>query len=64
MSQVYDEHTIIYNEEFRNQVSIGDKIETIPNHICPVSNLYDFAYIISGDEVVEIVPILCRGKIQ
>lgn len=64
ISQVYDEHAIIYNEEFRNQVSIGDKVEIIPNHICPVSNLYDFAYIVSGDEVVEKVPILCRGKLQ
>ncbi len=41
ISQMFDEHAIIYNEKFRNQVSIGDKVEVIPNHICPVSNLYD-----------------------
>ncbi|MEH7378904.1 D-TA family PLP-dependent enzyme [Bacillus sp. JJ1533] len=64
IDQVYDEHAIIYNEEFRNQVAIGEKVEMIPNHICPVCNLYDHAYLISGDEVVEEIPILCRGKLQ
>ncbi|KGR79911.1 D-TA family PLP-dependent enzyme [Ureibacillus manganicus] len=64
ISQMYDEHAIIYNEKFRNEVKIGDKVEVIPNHICPVCNLYDVAYLVSGDEVVETVPVLARGKLQ
>ena len=64
ISQMYDEHAIIYNEKFRNEVNIGDKVEVIPNHICPVCNLYDVAYLVSGDEVVETVPVLARGKLQ
>ncbi|MFY3790180.1 hypothetical protein ACOQFO_00420 [Ureibacillus sp. MALMAid1270] len=64
ISQMYDEHAIIYNEKFRNEVSIGDKVEVIPNHICPVCNLYDVAYLVSGDDVVEELPILARGKLQ
>lgn len=64
ISHMYDEHAIIYNEKFRNEISIGDKVEIIPNHICPVSNLYDVAYLVSGDEVVEELPILARGKLQ
>lgn len=64
IDQVYDEHAIIYDEKFRNQVSIGDKVEIIPNHICPVCNLYDYAYLVSGDEVVEEIPILARGKLK
>jgi D-serine deaminase-like pyridoxal phosphate-dependent protein len=62
--KVYDEHAIIYNQSFRDQVSIGDKVRIIPVHICPVCNLYDSAVLISGDEVVEEIPILCRGKLQ
>lgn len=61
---VYDEHAIIYNEEFRNKVNIGDKVQIIPNHICPVCNLYEKAYLISEGEVVEEIPIECRGKLQ
>ena len=60
---VYDEHAIIYNEKFRNQVKVGDKVEIIPNHICPVCNLYDKAYLVSDGEVVEEIEVKCRGKL-
>lgn len=62
--KVYDEHALIYDEEFRNKISIGDKIQIIPNHICPVVNLYDTAYLISDDEVIEEIKIDCRGKLR
>ena len=45
-------------------VEIGDKLRIIPVHICPVCNLYDEAYLVSGDEVVEILKVAGRGKIQ
>lgn len=61
---VFDEHAIIYNEAFNSQVSVGDKIQIIPNHICPVSNLYEKAYLVSKGEVLEEVLIECRGKLQ
>jgi D-serine deaminase-like pyridoxal phosphate-dependent protein len=61
---VFDEHAIIYNEKFRDQVSIGDKVEIIPNHICPVCNLHEKAYLISNGEVVEELIVECRGKLQ
>ena len=64
ISKVYDEHALIYNKEFREKISIGDKIEIIPNHICPVVNLYDKAYLISGNEVVEELIVECRGKLR
>jgi D-serine deaminase-like pyridoxal phosphate-dependent protein len=61
---VFDEHAIIYNEKFRNEVKVGDKVQIIPNHICPVCNLYEKAYLISNGEVVEEIPVKCRGKLQ
>ena len=61
---VFDEHAIIYNKDFRNQVNIGDKVQIIPNHICPVCNLYEKAYLLSKGEVVEEIPIDCRAKLQ
>lgn len=61
---VYDEHAIIYNKELREKVRVGDKLEIIPNHICPVCNLYDTAYLVSQGEVVEEIPISCRGKLK
>jgi D-serine deaminase-like pyridoxal phosphate-dependent protein len=61
---VYDEHAIIYNKELRDAVKVGDKIEIIPNHICPVVNLHEYAYLVSQGEVVEVIPVECRGKLQ
>jgi D-serine deaminase-like pyridoxal phosphate-dependent protein len=61
---VYDEHAIIYNKKFRDAVKVGDKIEIIPNHICPVVNLHEYAYLVSQGEVVEMIPVECRGKLQ
>ncbi len=61
---VYDEHAIIYNEQFSNRVSVGDKIEVIPVHICPVCNLHEKAYLVKNGEVISEVPVLCRGKLQ
>lgn len=61
---VYDEHAIIYNREFREQVAVGDKVEIIPVHICPVCNLYSTAYLVEQGEVLMELPVLCRGQLQ
>ncbi|HWQ29503.1 MAG TPA: D-TA family PLP-dependent enzyme [Negativicutes bacterium] len=61
---VYDEHAIIYNKKFRDEVKVGDKVQIIPNHICPVCNLHEKAYLVSKGEVVEEIPVECRGKLQ
>ncbi|MBQ8089881.1 MAG: alanine racemase, partial [Pyramidobacter sp.] len=61
---VYDEHAIIYSKAFRDGVRIGDKVEIIPVHICPTVNLQETAYLVSRGEVVEEIPVLCRGKLK
>ena len=64
IERMFDEHAIINNEEFSKSVKIGDKVRIIPVHICPVVNLYDSFYLIQGDEVIEELPVACRGKIR
>ena len=64
LSGVFDEHGLIYDKNFRKNIEIGDKIEVIPNHICPTCNLYEKAYLVSKGEVLREIPILCRGKSQ
>lgn len=61
---VFDEHAIIYNEKFRDAVKVGDKVQIIPNHICPVCNLHEKAYLVSDGEVLEEIAVECRGKLQ
>ncbi|MGD1822419.1 MAG: alanine racemase [Pleomorphochaeta sp.] len=64
IEKVFDEHAIINNEEFSKQINIGDKVLIIPVHICPVCNLYEKAYLIDQNEVVDEIDIACRAKLQ
>jgi len=63
IEKVYDEHGVINNKEFNSKINIGDKIEVFPNHICPVVNLYDKAYLVSDGNIIEEIEISARGKI-
>lgn len=64
IDDVYDEHAIIYSKDMHDRVQVGDKVEIIPVHICPVMNLHEQAYLVSGGQVVDCLPIRCRGKLR
>jgi len=64
IDSLFDEHAIILNEKFANSVRVGDLVRIYPNHICPVVNLYDYVYLVSGDVVCEKVPVLARGRVE
>lgn len=63
LHSVYDEHGIFYSQALHDAVNIGDKIELIPNHICPVCNLYDHAILVSKGEIIDCLEITARGKL-
>lgn len=62
IQNMYDEHALIENKAFRDRVQVGDRIRIIPVHICPVCNLYEQAYLLEGDRVVEILQVAARAK--
>ncbi|MBQ6451149.1 MAG: alanine racemase, partial [Solobacterium sp.] len=64
IDNLYDEHAVLTNHEFHELVSVGDKVEIIPSHICPTVNLYDTAVLVSHGKVMQYLPIECRGKTQ
>lgn len=64
INDVFDEHAIIYSKEFSRRVKIGDKVEIIPNHICPVVNLHETAYWMYKGESLEVITVECRGKLK
>lgn len=64
IQRVFDEHAIVRNTKFHDAVQVGEKFEVIPVHICPVCNLYDKAFLVSGEDVVDILDVACRGKLQ
>jgi len=44
--------------------AIGDRMEIIPNHACPTTNLYEYIHGIRRGKVEVRWPVLCRGKSQ
>lgn len=62
INALFDEHGIIYNEQLSKVINVGDKIEVIPNHICPVCNLYDSAYLVSNGQILKEMSVAARGK--
>lgn len=63
IASMYDEHALVLDRSFRDSVRIGQKVRIVPVHICPVVNLYETAYLVSGSQVVEEIPVACRGKL-
>lgn len=45
-------------------LKLGDKIRCIPGHCCTTMNVFDEVYVIDGDDVVDVWPIVSRGKAQ
>ena len=42
----------------------GERLQVIPNHICPVMNLHQFVYGVQGDKVVCTWNVAGRGKVN
>jgi D-serine deaminase-like pyridoxal phosphate-dependent protein len=57
-----EEHGFVRLSDSDPNLSIGDRVEVIPFHICPVINLFDEMVGVSEERVVARWPILARGK--
>ncbi len=45
------------------RLNVGDRVRVLPNHACVVSNLFDEVHLISGDKVIDIIPVAARGRV-
>jgi D-serine deaminase-like pyridoxal phosphate-dependent protein len=59
-----EEHGIIDLTNSAAKPQIGEQLRIIPNHACVVSNLFDEVTLISGDQIVETVPVAARGRVD
>lgn len=47
-----------------DQLQVGQKVLVLPNHICPVINLFDEMYAVRGGHVEMVLPVAARGRLQ
>lgn len=60
--RAYEEHGVLNIPKGR--LKVGDRIEVIPNHVCPAVNLYDELVALRKDEVETIWRVSARGKLK
>ena len=58
-----EEHGTIDLSASPAKPAIGERLRIIPNHACPVSNLFDRVHLVSGDRVVATEWVAARGKV-
>jgi D-serine deaminase-like pyridoxal phosphate-dependent protein len=61
---ISEEHGILDFSGSAKKPAIGDVIRIVPNHCCPVTNLFDRVHLIRAGELVETVPVAARGRVD
>lgn len=59
-----EEHGYVDLSDSTAKPSVGDRVRILPNHVCPVVNLFDRVVFIRGDEVLGRVRVDARGLVQ
>ncbi len=58
-----EEHGVVDLGRPNERPKVGEMVRIIPNHVCPVSNLFDEVTLVRADDVIETVPVAARGKV-
>ncbi len=58
-----EEHGEVDVSQCDRRPKLGERVEVIPNHICPCVNLHDAFWLRSGDELHRL-PVDARGRIS
>jgi D-serine deaminase-like pyridoxal phosphate-dependent protein len=70
VARVSEEHGVIQLSEGwplsegQRPISIGDRIEIVPNHACGALNLWDTLVGVRDGDVEAVWPVLARGKVR
>ncbi|WP_338722115.1 D-TA family PLP-dependent enzyme [Devosia sp. XK-2] len=59
-----EEHGTLDLSACTSKPAIGDVIRIIPNHCCPVTNLFDQVHLIRDQALVETMDVAARGKVN
>jgi D-serine deaminase-like pyridoxal phosphate-dependent protein len=59
-----EEHGVCALPPGEEGFAIGDRVEIIPNHVCPTVNLMDELFIAHDGRIVDTWPVAARGKVR
>lgn len=64
ITKLSEEHGACELPEGESGLEVGDRVEVIPNHICPTVNLMDEMAIVRNGQIVDHWQIAARGKVR
>jgi D-serine deaminase-like pyridoxal phosphate-dependent protein len=64
IARLSEEHGVVLLPPDTDGFAVGDRLEIIPNHICPVINLTDELVVVRDGRVVDRWPVAARGKVR
>ena len=59
-----EEHGFLDVSRINDKPKVGDLVRITPNHVCPVTNLFDKVVLVRGSEVLGAVKVDARGTVQ
>lgn len=62
VARLTEEHGMLEVQNARERFEIGQQVQIIPNHVCPVVNLADVMYLMRDGTCEGTVQVLARGK--
>lgn len=66
IARLSEEHGVILlpEGEDRDAFQVGDRVEIIPNHVCPTVNLQDQLFLLRDGRLLDVWDIAARGKVR
>lgn len=64
VARTWEEHGVLVLDQALERLRVGDIVELIPNHICPVVDLFDTAVLTDNGEPISLLRIDARGCSQ
>ena len=64
ITKLSEEHGFVHVPAGTSGLEIGDRVEVIPNHVCPTVNLQDELFIVRDGDLIDRWAVAARGKVR
>ncbi|MDZ7799792.1 MAG: alanine racemase [Trueperaceae bacterium] len=61
LTRLSEEHGVVEGPD-AEALAVGDRVAIVPNHICPVVNLFDHLTLARNGRVTRVLPVASRGR--
>jgi D-serine deaminase-like pyridoxal phosphate-dependent protein len=64
LARISEEHGVVLLPPDEPGFAVGDRVEVIPNHVCPAINLTDELLVARDGQIVDRWRVAARGKVR